>query len=147
MLTAAFDFLVLSLKPKILCKRCLFLGQGHISRQLGPLYVPSPWHIDQPSRASNQPWLWTTLCLVFLVGLSVVRKPVQELFLHPVSLLLVFHHAAPQGQGRCELGGDLWGAPGLKKVSDETGDKQDRTKPGTRKEAKPREVHTAPQTN
>jgi len=78
---------------------------------------------------------------------SVVRKPVQELFLHPVSLLLVFHHAAPQGQGRCELGGDLWGAPGLKKVSDETGDKQDRTRPGTRKEGKPREAHTAPQTN
>ena len=54
----------------------------------------------------------------------VVRKPIQELFLHPVTLLLVRDHAASQGQGRCELGGDLRGAPGLKKASDETGDKK-----------------------
>lgn len=67
-----------------------FLGQGHISTHYR--YHPR-WHIDQPPRASNQPWLWTTLRLVFLVGVSVVRKPVQELFLHPVSLLLVFHHS------------------------------------------------------
>ena len=82
-----------------------FLGQHHISTHYR--YHPR-WHIDQPPWASNQPWLWTTLRLVFLVGVSVVRKPVQELFLHPVSLLLVFHHSEHSSGSWLRSAATLW---------------------------------------
>ena len=53
MLTGLWFF---CLKPKILCKCCSFLGQGHISRPLGPLQVPFPV-AHRPTPKSFKPTL------------------------------------------------------------------------------------------